>query len=66
MLFLANLLTSTEKTSKPGETTAEIYNKPRLMGITKVTTMQNNHASGTQNTVTKNTAPKSTNLSRAH
>jgi len=49
MLFPANLLTSTEKTkSKPGETTTGIYNKPRLTWITKFTTTQNNHASGTQ------------------
>ena len=49
MLFPANLLTSTEKTkSKPGERTTKIYNKPRLMQITKFTTMQNNHASGTR------------------
>jgi len=55
MLFPANLLTSTEKTkSKPGETTSKIYNKPRLMQITKFTTMQNNHASGTKNTITQN------------
>ena len=51
MLFPANLLTSTEKTkSKPTETTTKINNKPRLMLITKFTTTQNNHASGTQNT----------------
>jgi len=49
MLFLANLLISTEKTkSKPGETVTEIYNKPSLMRITKFTTTQNNHAFGTQ------------------
>jgi len=49
MLFLANLLNSTEKTkSKPGKTTTEIYNKPRLTQITKFTTMQNNHALGTE------------------
>jgi len=49
MLFPANLLTSTEKTkSKPVETIRKIYDKPRLMQITKFTTMQNNHASGTQ------------------
>jgi len=42
-------LTSTEKTkSNPGETTTAIYNKTRLMRMTKLTTMQNNHASGTQ------------------
>jgi len=47
--LLASLLTSTEKTtSKPGATTTEIHNKPRLKRITKFTTMQNNHASGTQ------------------
>jgi len=46
MLFPGNLLTGTEKTkSKPGETTTEIYNKPRLTRITKFTTMQNNHDS---------------------
>jgi len=49
MLFAANLLTGTEKTkSKAGETTSKIYNKPRLMQITKFTTTQNDHASGTQ------------------
>ena len=49
MLFLVSLLTSTKKTkSKPGETTTEIYNKPRLTWITKFTTTQNSHASGTQ------------------
>jgi len=51
MLFPANLMpiTSTEKSkSKPGERTTKIYNKPRLMQITKFTTMQNNHALGTQ------------------
>jgi len=49
MLCPANLLTSTEKKNeKPGETTRKIYNKPRLMQITKFTTMQNNDASGTQ------------------
>jgi len=49
MLFPANLLTSTEKTkSKPGETTTAIYSRPRLMWVTKFTTTQNNHASGTQ------------------
>ena len=48
-----NLLTSTENTkSKPGEQ-PELYNKPRLMRITKFTTMQNNHASETKNTVTQ-------------
>jgi len=49
MLFPVNVLTGTEKTkSKPGETTSKICNKPRLVQITKFTTMQNNHASGTQ------------------
>jgi len=32
MLFVANLLTSTDETkSKPGETITEMYIKPRLM-----------------------------------
>jgi len=49
MLFVSNLLTSTEKTeSKAGETTTEIYSKLRLTRITKFTTTQNSHASGTQ------------------
>ena len=49
MLFQANLVTSTERTkSKPGETTTKIQNKPSLIQITKFTTVQNNHASGTQ------------------
>jgi len=46
MFFLANLFTTTEKTKpKPKERTTKIYNKPRLMQITKFTTMQNNPAS---------------------
>jgi len=49
MLFIANLLTSTEKTkSKPGETTSKIYNKPKLTQITKFTTAQNTIYKGTQ------------------
>jgi len=51
MLFPANLLTSAEKTkSKPGETTTNIYNRHRLMQITKFTTKQNNHAKHTETT----------------
>jgi len=44
------MLYGTEKTkSKLGETTSKIYNKPRQMQIlTKFTTTQNNHASGTR------------------
>ena len=53
MFFPANLLTSTKKTkSKPGEGTTKIHNKPRIMQITS--TMQNNHASGKQKTITQN------------
>ena len=45
----ANLSTHTEKTkSKPRERTTKIYNTPQLMHITKFTTTQHNHASGTQ------------------
>jgi len=48
MLFPANLLASTEKTkSKTQDTTTKIYTEPRLMQITKFTTTQNNHTSGT-------------------
>jgi len=55
MLFPANLLTSTgENETTTRRTTAEIYNKPRLTQITKFTTTQNNHTSGTQNTITQN------------
>jgi len=49
MLFQANLLTSAVKTKLNQEKKhTQIYNKPRLAQITKFTTMQNNHASGTQ------------------
>ena len=37
-----------ENKIKSMSTTTEIYNKPRLPQITNFTTMQNNHASGTQ------------------
>jgi len=49
MLFPANFLTSNEKTKpKPAERTTKIYNRPKVMQITKFTTTQDNHASGTQ------------------
>lgn len=49
MLFPVNLLTSTEETkSKPGQTASKTYSKPRLTQVTKFTTTQNSHASGTK------------------
>ena len=57
MLFLANLLItcSTEKTtSKPWERTTKIYNKPRLMQITKFTTSKIIMHQEHKNTITQN------------
>jgi len=50
ILFPDNLLTSTEQKQNQNQEKEpqKIYSKPRLMQITKITTMQNNHTSGIQ------------------